>query len=112
MTDEKIDPLDARIDHINEAVRHLSDVAYRMLQALKPNDADQVDIVNTIQAVGVLVGTIVVSLSEIADSVGKIARQNDADFKAAVDAAAAQQAEIIHDETNKRSFIGQPKKGS
>lgn len=114
MTDDKprVDPLTARVDKINVAVMKLSALAYRhILDSGNPKtDADKDDIVDTLQALGVLFGTIVVSLSEIADSVGKIARQSEADFKAAVDAAAEQKAAVIHNETNKRNFIGQPKR--
>lgn len=113
MTDEKqVDPLAARVDRINEAVRQLSALAYAaILDSNKPKtDADKADTVEYIQAIGVLFGTVVVALSEIADSVGKLARQNEEDYKSAVDAAAEQKAAALHKETTKRSFIGQPRK--
>lgn len=113
MTDEKqVDPLAARIDKVNEAIRQLSALAYTAItDSGKPKtDADKADLVEYIQAIGILFGTIVVSLSEIADSVGKLARQNEADYNASVDAAATHKASVIHAETTKRSFIGQPRK--
>lgn len=114
MTDEKpqVDPLTARVEKVNEAVRKLCELSYRViLDTGNPkSDADKVDIVDTLQSLGILFGTVVISLSEIADSVGKLARQGEADFKSAVDAAAAQQAGVIHEEANKRNFIGQPKR--
>lgn len=108
MTDEKIDPLTARVDKINGAVLKLSALAYTAIE--KRETRGEQDTVDLINSVGILVGTVVVSLSEIADSVGKLARQNDADFRAAVDAAAEQKATVIHEEATKRSFIGQPKR--
>lgn len=114
MTDDKpqVSPLDERIAKVNGAVMKLSAMAYTMItDSGKPKtDADKAEIVDTIQSLGILFGTVVVSLSEIADSVGKLARQGEADFKSAVDAAADQKAAVIHEETNKRNFIGQPKR--
>lgn len=114
MTDEapKVEPLLIRVDMINEAVRQLSAMAYKAtIDSGKPkDDEDKAEIIETIQSIGLLFGAVVVSLTEIASYVGKLARQNDADYKAAVDAAAEIKASVIHEEENKRSFIGQPKR--
>ncbi len=112
MTDEpKNDPLGERVAIINKSVMKLSDLAYRGVIAsgqLKADDND--DAIELIQSVGNLVGIVIVSLSEIADSVGKLARQAEVDFKLAVEEAATVKASVNPDEPNKRSFLGQPRK--
>lgn len=111
MTDEAKE-MDARVNRVNEAVRKLSSIAYEMvIETGKPkSDFDKAEIVETIHSIGVLFGTVVVSLSEIAYHVGRIAQQGEQDLRSAVDAAAEQKAEGLVQERSKRSFIGQPRK--
>lgn len=110
MTEKQDDPLTARVNGINAALMRLSELAFEAVTAPESKSASRQDTVDAIQSLGLLVGSIIVALSEIADSVGKLARQGERDFHSAVDQAAEIKADMKVKASGERSFIGQPRK--
>ena len=102
MTDQPKSPIDARIQLINENIGIIG----RNIEVSDKNEAE-------IGAAALtLLGVFLISLSEIAYSVGKIANQTELEFKSqvetAVDAAAEKRADEKIAERSKRKFFGKP----
>lgn len=110
MTEKQDDPLTARVNGINAAIHSLSRLAWEKFVPDGTSEKQANEIVDILQSAGVLVGSIIVALSEIADSVGKLARQGERDFHSTVDQAAEIKADMKVKASGERSFIGQPRK--
>jgi hypothetical protein len=92
------DQLDERIKLINESLQTLG-------ASIEVQDAKEGQ---TVSAALTLAGIFLVSLSEIADSVGKIARQTEQEFSSQVDQAAEIKATEKANEQPARRFFGKP----
>lgn len=106
MTDEK-DDASNRVDTINKA---LNDTMQSLGDAVTQNrEPTPQEITRALGGLLTVAGAIAVSLTEIAAAVNELAAVANRDYKAAVEAAAEQQADVKEKERVKRSYIGMPK---
>lgn len=98
--------LELRHEALDMAHTNIGEAVENMLSAKEPSKDDMLTFVNGLLAITSIVAA---ALAEISHSVGIIAAMSQADFEAAVNDEAEIRAETKHQETIKRSFIGQRK---
>jgi hypothetical protein len=90
---------------MDERVNLINDCLKRLGQSVEVPDAQASEIVASVLT---LLGTAIIALTEIADSVGKIARQTEQEFASQVEVAAEARANEKAEEKTGRKFFGKP----